>query len=95
MGSIGDYLKAEMPRFEAELFELLRIPSVSAIPEHKPDMLRAAQWVEARIADRTRARKDRDFEAADAIRGELAEKGLELMDGPTGTRWRFAALPTD
>ena len=34
-----------------ELFELLRIPSVSAKSEHKPDIQRAAQW----IADKLRA----------------------------------------
>lgn len=34
---------------EAALFELLRIPSVSADSWHKPDVARAADWVEARL----------------------------------------------
>jgi succinyl-diaminopimelate desuccinylase len=34
---------------EAALFELLRIPSVSADSRHKPDVARAADWVEARL----------------------------------------------
>ena len=32
-------------RAEAELMDLLRIPSVSALGEHRPDILRAAAWV--------------------------------------------------
>ncbi|HHY76264.1 MAG TPA: dipeptidase [Firmicutes bacterium] len=32
-----------------EFLEFLSIPSVSALPEHKPDMERAAQWLKARM----------------------------------------------
>jgi len=43
--------------------------------------------VEQKIADRVAARKAKDFEKADTIRDELAEKGVELHDGPEGTTW--------
>ena len=46
------------------------------------------QWVEERIGARIAARKGKDFERADAIRAEVAGKGVELRDGPTGTDWR-------
>jgi cysteinyl-tRNA synthetase len=46
--------------------------------------------VERRIAERTAARQQKDFAGADAIRDELAESGVELMDSPTGTTWRIA-----
>ena len=44
--------------------------------------------VEELIKRRADARKARDFKAADAIRGELAEAGIVLEDGSSGTTWR-------
>ena len=40
---IEDYLKDNEPRMLDELFSLIRIPSISAQPEHKDDMLACAQ----------------------------------------------------
>jgi cysteinyl-tRNA synthetase len=45
-------------------------------------------WVDERIAARLAARKAKDFAQADAIRAEVAAKGVELRDGPQGTEWR-------
>lgn len=42
---IDAYLGANRDRALDELFELLRIPSVSARSEHNPDTARAAQWM--------------------------------------------------
>jgi len=44
--------------------------------------------VEARIAERTRARQEKDFARSDAVRAELAAMGVTLMDGPAGTTWK-------
>ncbi len=38
-------------RFLNELIELVSIPSVSTLPEHRPDMRRAARWLEDRLND--------------------------------------------
>ncbi len=46
--------------------------------------------IEALIEARNAARKRRDFAESDRLRGELAQKGIVLEDGPTGTRWKRA-----
>ena len=50
MPSLHDYLQAHESRFRDELFEFLRIPSVSARSEHAGDMRAAAGWLQDRLA---------------------------------------------
>jgi cysteinyl-tRNA synthetase len=45
--------------------------------------------IERRIAERAEARKSKDFARADQVRQTLQQMGVELMDSPTGTRWRI------
>ncbi len=45
MSAIDQYLDSHAARFEEELCEFLRIPSISADPSHRQDMHRAAEWV--------------------------------------------------
>ncbi|MBT3242809.1 MAG: dipeptidase [Bacteroidetes bacterium] len=48
---INDYIEQNKDRFLEELFELIRIPSISSLSKHKPDMKRAADyWKEALLA---------------------------------------------
>ncbi len=44
--------------------------------------------VEALINDRNAARKGKDFARADAVRDELKQLGVEIMDNPGGTSWK-------
>ena len=46
--------------------------------------------VEAKIQERADARAAKDFARADAVRDELLEKGVELLDTPAGTDWRIS-----
>lgn len=47
--SCDTYLSANKQRFQDELFELLRIPSVSTLPEHASDLCRAAEFVASKL----------------------------------------------
>jgi acetylornithine deacetylase/succinyl-diaminopimelate desuccinylase-like protein len=43
--SAVDFAKQNQARFLSELKDLIRIPSVSTLPEHKPDMRKAAEFL--------------------------------------------------
>lgn len=43
--TLQTYLANERERHLAELMDFIRIPSVSASTEHKPDMIKAAEWL--------------------------------------------------
>ncbi|MDQ2813491.1 MAG: cysteine--tRNA ligase [Actinomycetota bacterium] len=47
------------------------------------------QVIEQLVADRTQARKERDWARADQIRAELDELGVDLTDTPEGPRWQL------
>ncbi len=44
MNTIKNYIEENKERFLNELFELIRIPSISSIEAHKPDMIRCAEY---------------------------------------------------
>jgi cysteinyl-tRNA synthetase len=48
-----------------------------------------ADEVERMIEERTKARADKDWARADAIRDRLQDMGVVLEDGPHGTTWRY------
>jgi cysteinyl-tRNA synthetase len=47
-----------------------------------------AAEIDALVAERVAARSAKNFAEADRLRGVLAERGVEVMDNPTGSTWR-------
>ncbi len=47
-------------------------------------------WIEERIAARAAAKREKNYAAADAIRAELAERGVTLQDTSQGTKYTIA-----
>jgi len=47
-----------------------------------------AAEIDALVAERVKARAAKDFATSDRLRDELAARGVEVMDGPSGSTWR-------
>ncbi len=51
VASVLNHIDAHLADSRARLFELLRIPSISAQPAHAEDCCRAAEWVRSQLSD--------------------------------------------
>jgi len=78
-------LRSAIDRFDA-VFGVLALRA----REEEIDDPEFEAWVEERIEARGRARAERDFASADAVREELEARGVVLEDTPSGTRWKCA-----
>ncbi|MFH1765611.1 MAG: dipeptidase [Gemmatimonadota bacterium] len=77
MIDVKGYIDGEMGRFQEELFEFLRIPSVSARSEHSGDIQRAAAWVADRMRDAGLSASVMDTPGHPVVLGEWKGAGLE------------------
>jgi len=59
-----------------------------AAPELVTTLSLSDAEIDALVAERTQAKKTRNFARADAIRNELVAKGILLEDSKDGVRWR-------
>ena len=66
------------------------LAAADAVPEEPAADDALVAWIEERIAARKAAKKAKDFAQADAIRAELAEKGVTIKDTREGTVWELA-----
>ena len=57
--------------------------------EEKKQSALSAEEIEAAIAARAAAKKAKNYAEADRIRGELAAKGITLVDTPNGTKYKI------
>jgi acetylornithine deacetylase/succinyl-diaminopimelate desuccinylase-like protein len=77
MTDLNGYIDREMSRFQEELFEFLRIPSVSARSEHDQDVRKAAAWVADRIRDAGLSATVVETPGHPVVLGEWKEAGPE------------------
>lgn len=81
-GKLSDDDRSEILRWFLEVDNRLAIvPAVETAVE-------ADAEIEALIAKRNEARRNRDFAAADRFRQELADRGIVIEDTREGTKWR-------
>ncbi len=59
-----------------------------AAPELVAKLALSDAEIEALVAERTEAKKARNFARADAIRAELLAKGVVIEDSKDGVRWK-------
>lgn len=77
---------------------LLELANVLGILKHSPESYfkhssdndLSDEVIETMIAERTQAKKNKDYAKADQIRQTLAEQGVLLEDSVTGTIWKRA-----
>ncbi len=77
MSDVSRYIDEGMSRFQDELFDFLRIPSVSARGEHTDDMRRTAEWVADRMRDAGLSAKVLETSGHPVVLGEWREAGPE------------------
>lgn len=88
-----DMLKADIDDVSkrvlvARFDEVLSLNLTKALEEKEDEVDdELAVYVEQKIAERAAAKKEKDFATADAIRDELAAKGIVLKDTREGTVW--------
>ncbi|WP_370336813.1 cysteine--tRNA ligase [Parvularcula marina] len=85
--SAGDKAAAASLRASGELMGLFSSSAEGWFQQGSGDGPTADE-IEALIAERQQARKDKDFARSDQIRDDLAAKGVILEDGPDGVTWR-------
>jgi cysteinyl-tRNA synthetase len=80
---VAEANRRELPGAPEALAEILDVVGLASLADagQAPD-----PDAERLLAEREQARADRDFERADRIRDQLAERGWEVRDSPEGAR---------
>ena len=75
-------------QIETVLSFMQAVDKVLGVMEFEPPASPEDKEIASLLARRDQARKEKDFAQADAIRDQLRQMGIQLIDTPTGTRWR-------
>ncbi len=93
MNKVKNYIDKHKDRFINELFDLLRIPSISAQSEHKADMQHCAEWLAAALS---KAGADRaDVMPTDGNPVVYAEKIIDPKAKPVLVYGHYDVMPVD
>lgn len=87
----ADKLASELKQLGSILGLLQQAPQTFLKGTHQQGMPLSENEIEAKIAQRIEAKKNKDFAQADAIRDELAGLGIILKDSREGTSWVLEA----
>jgi cysteinyl-tRNA synthetase len=98
LGAVFEFVRDANSAMDAGEFRAGEIPSVLQLLELFDSVFNVLEpassagvsdeRVESLIAERTAAKKARDFARADAIRDQLLEEGIILEDTKAGVRWK-------
>jgi len=83
---LQDYEKSALVRDFDSVLGLGLAQPLTVVREASTNSVDATK-VEALLAERATARKNKDFKTSDRIRDELAAMNVVIKDGPTGTTW--------
>lgn len=83
----GATKRAVLSSFD-QILGLDLLEKAAALREKSSVPAEGAEEIEALIAQRTAAKKAKDFAEADRIRDQLRQMGVELMDTPQGVQWK-------
>ena len=83
--SLKDSSKEELELVKATILELGNVLGLLKNTEKAS----LDDEIEALIAERTQARKDKNWALADKIRDDLKARGIVLEDTPDGVKWKF------
>ena len=82
LAAIGDFDRVlGLSLLEAAAKKRAEQEKAAALEEHDPE-------IEALLAARAAAKKEKNFAEADRIRDELKARGIEIIDTPQGAKWR-------
>lgn len=90
-----NYLKVRFEEVKSIIRDVLGILTKTPSEWFKMNLSIDEGELKKLIEEREIARRNKDFAKADAIRNELKSKGVELLDTPTGTKFRAKRLRGD